>query len=386
MAASLEKHAYWLTLVLLAISFTGLPVVKYAVYILPIPILLLAGVSSGLRLHIGRNILPFILLILLSLLTILDFDLNSVKKVVFIGVFTSIFMLIDFSRVRIDLRWFSALMVIVLFIRFAVTGPSALSSGTFVFSFIDSRSTLESTLAFPLAILGVYFLVTGRFVIALLHLLLVFLALKRVAVLGFFIIAMIWILPITIRRMILNPYVITLCIFVLLLFGIKFSQGAFNDVILDLTGKAANELSKGRELLWHKALEAVNYKAIDFMFFGVGAGKVVTVLQEQMHLERVLLHNDFLSLMLEFGVVATLLFAFLLNNQKSLEERALALFLSIIFFSDNVLIYQHVMLTYLFVQSQLRHEYCCKLPPPKKKHDAINIQQESNRCLHKVKR
>ena len=86
--------------------------------------------------------------------------------------------------------------------------------------------------------------------------------------------------------------------------------------------------------------------------YGIGLGKSVTVLFELFN-QDTLLHSDFLVLMVEFGVIVTLVFAFLLNAQKTDNERILALYLTIIFFTDNVLIYVYVMLPYLLVQTDL---------------------------------
>jgi hypothetical protein len=137
---------------------------------------------------------------------------------------------------------------------------------------------------------------------------------------------------------------------------ILFSYGDIDGVISDLFSKSPNDLSKGRQFLWLSALKGVDYNFVDFVFFGTGVGKVITELQKVYGVERILLHNDILSTYLEYGFIIFLAFLVSLIAQKRYYQKVLAVNLLILFFTDNVIIYQHVMITYFLIQSQLAND------------------------------
>lgn len=119
-------------------------------------------------------------------------------------------------------------------------------------------------------------------------------------------------------------------------------------------------------------MTATGFNYGDFLLWGTGIGKVVTDLQSQLHVERVLLHSDLLSLALEIGIVPFVIFMYLFFSIKHKQGRLFALFLAILFSTDNVIIYQHVMFIYLFIQGDIRRR-SRKAPAARGASDAAEI-------------
>ena len=344
-----ESLAYLALLGLLLLSMVGIPHLRYAFYTAPVATLSLWLLNKEQRITVSRPLLPFALLLLLGLLSLIDYDLNSAKKTFFIFVYVWTFALFDFSRITIDFRKLAVFFTFIFLARTLMV--KGIAWHQFEFSVLDSRSSLESTLAFPLGLITLYLFLDKRYLWFGLMALLCLVALKRVVLLALLVSILINLVPQRFRRYLLNPVTISAALLGAVLLMIEFAHGRFDSVIMEYTGLAANHFSKGRQQLWATALTAASYTPSAFLFSGIGVGKVVTVLQKAYHADRILLHNDLLTIVLESGFAFFLLFIFLLNHHRSLARRTTALFLSILFLTDNVIIYQHVMFVYLLIQS-----------------------------------
>jgi hypothetical protein len=82
-----------------------------------------------------------------------------------------------------------------------------------------------------------------------------------------------------------------------------------------------------------------------------------------LNIKGVLLHNDLLSIVFEVGFISFAIFVYLLNAVKTAEQRIIALFITILFATDNVLIYQHLMFVYLLIQQSLSEIKSDNVPP-----------------------
>jgi hypothetical protein len=224
------------------------------------------------------------------------------------------------------------------------------------YSIIDSKSAFESSLSFPFALIASYYALNAKWVKSSLYLLLVFISLKRIAIIAVIITILLKFLPKQIRELIINPYLILILVLSVVSITIAFAYGYFDEYIHELVGKAANDLSKGRHRLWFEALTVSNFSLGNFIYYGVGIGKVISLLQENYGHDKILLHNDLLSLLLEFGFVILIGFILLLLLQKTTKQRIFVLNILILFFTDNVIIYQHVMVVFLLLISQLGND------------------------------
>jgi hypothetical protein len=342
-----EAYVYGAFLLLMALATSGLPFVRYAFYALPFLAVLIWLASGRPEFNISRPVAPFVFLLVLSLISLTAWDFNSFKKTYFIFVFASVFVLLDFSRIGIDYRKLACFFVALAAYRLAVYGPI---HGPVGFSVLDSAAALESTFAFPLGVIALHFVMTRRFLWAVVCTVAVLIFLKRIVLIALAVCIVVWLLPKRFQNFILTPWVLTFAGVLVTVLSIKFAYGAFDEQIVDLIGRSPNDLSKGRQALWFSALDAANFSYDRFLLLGVGVGKVVSGLQDALRVDRILLHNDLLSLVLETGFVPFAIFMFLLTSAKERQQRLMSLFLMLLFTTDNILIYQHVMFVYLMVQ------------------------------------
>jgi hypothetical protein len=139
-----------------------------------------------------------------------------------------------------------------------------------------------------------------------------------------------------------------------ILLDIEFAYGRFDELLTAITGRSANALSMGRQELWSKVLGRVGFDYADFAVMGVGMDKVLGG-----HLAKTLwtpFHNDLLAIWLSYGAIAMIIFVGLVLVPRDPESRALATFILTIFLTDNTLMYQHVMIPYLFMLSAIIQE------------------------------
>lgn len=349
-----EEAVYVVLVILLTTSLLGLPLMRYAIYALPIIAFVIWVLIGNFRLHVNWHVAPLLFLLLLIPLNMYNADYNWAKKAYFVFAYTSVFILFDFRKANINVRVlnlvFCAVFLIFLFQRHALS----LLQTDLQFSLVDSKSQFENTLAFPFGVFAVFFLVNRKYFMFLLNLLLAALSFKRIVILALGVTVIAFFLPKKLKILIVNPYTITAAVATTLLVFIEVARGAYDNLIISFFGVSTNQLLMGRQSLWVQALDAVRYDHHDFLVYGVGHGVVTSKLQHLYRGADILLHSDFLLILLEHGFIGVLLFCFLLNSQKSYAERYMTLFLSILFLTDNVLIYQHVMLPYLMIMAVLR--------------------------------
>ena len=229
-------------------------------------------------------------------------------------------------------------------------------------SLLNSTSLLESTLAFPLGIFAVFYLSQKRFFLAGINIVLMVLAFKRIVLLGVIVSFFAMLLPKWLKRILVNPFTVTALIIFSMVVFTELASGEYDQFIQKHLGVSTNYLLMGRQGLWDKALDAVKYNPADFIIYGVGHSEVTSILQKKLGGD-VLLHSDFLLILLEHGYILLGLFTYLLVAQKTFKERYLSLYLAVLFLSDNVLIYQHVMIPFLLLLANLR----------KKEHQEPNV-------------
>ncbi|WP_367155779.1 hypothetical protein [Methylomonas sp. HYX-M1] len=346
-----EKYAFGIIIILLGFSMSGVHILRYAFYLSPLFCFFIWLAFGNFKFY--NYATPFLLLLLAGLPSVYDVDFNGFKMFYFIFVYSFLFSIFNFSKIEIDFRW----MLFYLFFLFILSMRGVLGSGQFSFSIMNSESSFESTLAFPVGLIAVYFFTVKRYFWFLLASALCILMLKRIVLLAIIALVLLRLCNKLIQRLILNPYVVTLGSAIGLVICIEFATGSFDQLIHDTLKQSANQLAMGRQVLWSLSLKALNFNYFDYMFWGAGENKVVYTLNHlfmnAFKTQDVRLHNDLLLIILQYGILIFLAFVFMLNNRYSLEQRGISLFMTIIFMTDNVLIYQHVMVFYFFIMSQL---------------------------------
>lgn len=346
-------------LLLIGISFSGLPMAKYAVYSAPIFAILIFAYGK-IEFEFDRNVIPFAILAVIGYLSVFDFDFEIFKKVYFLFCYVIIFTLFNYSKVDLDVRYFASFFI-ALFLATSVL-ELVKAGGSFEFSILDSKSTFESTFAFPIGMIALYFYLTRKYGWFAIMTLFSVLALKRIVLLALLVTIVIANLPKALRLLALNPFLVALVSLLLISFGINFAQGDYDQLIYTYTGHSSNAFSMGRKEIWGAVLNAVDFQHSNYLIWGDGFGSVTKVLNEALGPDPDLLHNDILVMVLEQGYLLTFFILLLIMNVDNTNGRLLAIFLMILFFSDNVIIYQHVMIPYFILLGALKR---AQFAPPK---------------------
>lgn len=352
----IDELAYFLVVGLLALSLLGLGNLRYSIYVAPLLLLPLWLFRTPFALNITREVAPFVFFLGVGLLYAPALDVVGWKKLFFVLVYTSIFLMFNLRGVKVDFRLLNVIFVLV-FLVVVADQKGLLALLQFQFNLVRSEGTFESTLAFPFGLFGAYFIIQKRYGWAAANALLTLLAFKRIVFVGLALILIIQFLPAHIRRVVLHPIVVVSGVLSAALVMVLFGDGAMESFFWDYFGVSPDAFSMGRQSLWAQGLQEVSFSFWQFTVMGVGPGMVQSAILEAEGVTRGgLLHSDVLTLYLELGGLGFIVFFMLLVGQPTLEQRSLAVFLVVLFLTDNVMIYQHVMLLYLWMAWRLRAE------------------------------
>lgn len=225
------------------------------------------------------------------------------------------------------------------------------------FSIENSTAPFESGASFVFGAFALYFLFGKKFLYLGMALILLFLSLKRIAFIGFFICALVYYSPILMRNIILSKFsFLLLNLFCAsLILGIGF--GLFDDLILEATGLNVHHITMGRFSHYLGIVEEIESSPWSLILGnGIGSAYAFASIHVEGEHTVVNLHSDTLKILFESGFLAFLGFFILLGKSKRANSRLILLFLMILFFTDNVLIYLNTMFFVLLIFMKLEAE------------------------------
>lgn len=342
------QFAYFLTVTLVCISLLDSVVseVRYVKYI-TLPLLLIIWFASEQRfkLFVKDYTLPFLLLLLSPIYSFYNMTIFGYKDIFFIASYLAIFLF--FRDIHINVKRINILLA-ALFILSAMID----SRGYFFVSMINSYSTLENaTFGFIFGFFAIYWMTKKKYVAFVLNAIFLFLSFKKIAFIGLVLVFLIWCLPKRIQKMVVNlPVIISVNILALMLI-ILFSRGTFDELIMNIFDMSANALSMGRQTLYANVSYEITRDLGSFFFMGMGLGTTYSFVAEYGAAN---LHSDMLKIFSELGFLVFIAFICLLYRVATPESKLLAMYLNIIFLSDNILIYVSVMFFYFLLLSQNR--------------------------------
>lgn len=342
-----EKIAFNIITITTAAALSGFPYLKYTIYTIPLLGFFIYIISGDFKLHFSRQTFPFLSLIFVSLANITDIDYNWAKQIYFIFCYTSFFLMFDFSKQKQNIELLN-IVVIIIFIAKMLLSGSFTNFNLSKLSIINSKFQLERTFSFVFGLFSIYFLYEKKYLWFLLNSTLAILSFKRIVILGIFLCTLLFFIPKKIRLIFINPITLTFSILTLTIVSINISTGLYDSFILNNIGISTNQLLMGRQEIWYKILTYIKFEHSDYIFFGLGNGYTSQTLIK-IFKNNVLLHNDFLLILIQYGYIFLIIFSYTLNNQKSYRQKNLAIYLTCLFATDNVLIYQHVMIIYLLL-------------------------------------
>ena len=331
------QFAYFLVIALVCISLLDaiVPEIRYVKYIV-LPLLLIVWVASEHRfkLFVKDYTLPFLLLLLSPVYSFYNMTALGYKDIFFIASYLAIFLF--FQGIRINIKRINILLA-VFFILNAIIG----SRGYFFISLMGSYSSIESaTFGFIFGFFAIYWMTKKNYRAFLLNLILLFFSFKRIAFIGLVLVFLIWLLPERIQKILVSFPVIISANITALILTVLFSLGIFDEVITNIFDVSANALSMGRQVLYYDISYEIASDPASFFIMGTGLGSTYNFVAEYGASN---LHSDMLKIFSELGFLVFIGFIYLLYKVKQPESKLLAIYLNVIFLSDNILIYVSVM-------------------------------------------
>lgn len=346
--------AYLVLCALLSASLTGVGEFRYTIYTTPVflaVLWLLHGAKSPTR-EQAKLVAPFLLLLSLFAIYMPFGGLAAWKWSFFVAVYTFVFILFNFNQARLNMLVLNAVIGAFFLLSLANADPTDITIASLERGLLDSQLATESTLAFPLGLFTCFWLMRRRYVLAAINVVLTVLAFKRIVFVAIAAFLLTLILPRKVRQSWIFAMAIGISVVGSSFVAIEFSTGRFDREIRETTAQSAGQLSLGRQGLWAKTLQNINFSYERFVFVGSGVGRIQQA--GRLRTERwIPFHNDVLLIYLAYGLVALVAFTALLLVNSNPEVRSLNVFLVVLLLSDNVLIYQHVMLVYLLMITQL---------------------------------
>ncbi|OIN07236.1 O-antigen ligase family protein [Oceanisphaera psychrotolerans] len=297
---------------------------------------------------------------------------SGVKAFVFLAVYTLLmvplgnqyglhdvyFYLTFLSPFVVGLR--PSMKVKNLFILFSsvffITQMANILSGGFEFSLMDSKSTFEDhTFAFVIGLFAICFLVTEKKSLFIIALVLAILSLKRISLLAIIVCGLIYFLTRRSNKPVALVVTLALTANILYIFAAYFvATPEFSELSQQFFGVNASQLTMGRNVLYSSIFHDSNSGFISKVF-GHGAGDSYILAAASIFNQdgKVNLHSDILKIYYELGLVGLCFFISLLYTYKT-KAVYLAVYINVIFLTDNVSTYPLVMFVFFVLCAYIR--------------------------------
>lgn len=341
----------YLTLVFVSVILVqkGIDVSLLKYSSIPLLVLFLV-ITNNFRVYLNTVYLPFLFLFLLGCLNLFFVGKQGGLELIFIISSVALFLpwMKEKSTFNIDVFFIFSTFLFILLNFKGIQVDFSLSA------FVRSEtSNLEGGYSFIFGLFFCYFFLSKKYIFSIFCFLLVILTMKRIVFISCVLCVLLSLSPKFIVDFYLKKIFLVLTNVFYLLFSYSFAAGYFDDIIRKVVGINATHFSQGRTSLTSSIIPSLDENLTQLFFLGRGAGTVVdnlTLSFGSYHL----LHNDVLKVFYEYGFIAFICFFLLLYSVKSKESLIFALSLNVYFFTDNVLIYTHVLVFYLILALKLR--------------------------------
>ncbi|MBB6612126.1 hypothetical protein H7F15_13835 [Pontibacter sp. Tf4] len=229
-----------------------------------------------------------------------------------------------------------------------------------------SDAKFESTTSFIFGLFTLFFFFKKQKLHGIFALIFLILSFKRIAILGVF--AGLSLHVLLRKNSLFNQHAkfifITIIIvinFIVPLIQILIATGSFDDIVENLTGITANHFTQGRQYIYDAIVGKFGLPS----FTGEGIGSLNSYLiSKEDNINNV--HSDLLKNLYEFGYIFFALWVFFfyafLLKRKHIGALCLAIYINIVFITDNVMIYYEVMFVYyLMIVTLLDDEFVNQL-------------------------
>lgn len=256
---------------------------------------------------------------------------------------------------KYKLKWetinYATLIAAVLGILLAKSGHG----GSFEFDAAKSKSSFEHPTSFVFGLLAVWAALERKWKNVAFAMVLCILTLKRIVVLAAFVAILMSLCPRALAKNILRPIPMLAFNALALIFVFLYTQGHFDFLIAQSTKQSADQFGMGRQALYRIPVNTILHHPAEFIFHGVGAGGVYDLIKLGHGFSgKPNLHNDPLKIFVEYGGLVLVMFISALFWRKEWHIKIIMLFVSILFLTDNSLIYPYMIFAYGLVFCNIR--------------------------------
>lgn len=332
----------WVSISLIGVSlfnylFDGLRYTKYLIIFLPLFFL-----NWNIKVH-WRNrpyLWPFLFLTFYAVFGLLRSNQYGVDDLIFLTSAFCIFLFIE--DVEINLKRVFVCFALCFFV-YGLTNYKNVQ-----FSIVGSSSPFESIFSFVFGLFFVYFFHRKNKPFYFLALLLTVVAMKRIAIMGCLFVVLVNYMPVLKEYIYKSKFIGVFANGVVLVLLVLLGTGLLNEIIKRFTGLDVTFLTMGRNIIF----EGASYRYLNnfnTFLFGSGAGSSYLLAAANIDEIKVNLHSDVFKIAIEFGSIFFILFFALLYKPSNRLCVSLALYLNILFLTDNVISYTVVMIFYFLI-------------------------------------
>lgn len=326
---------------------------RYLKYLIP-PICLIYALAAKSRLQLNDpGVRAFTFLAVYTLVMVPFGNKYGLHDAYFYLTFLAPFAVGLKPEIKVETLFF-----ILCAVFFSVQLPKVMSGGL-AYSLIDSSSAFEDhTFSFVIGLFAVFFLISGKRSLFIIAILLAALSLKRISLLAIALCAIAYLFMGKSKKPLSALVIVAVvgnCLYVA--FSYFVTTAAFNDLSVQYFGVNASHLTMGRNTLYSQVFYDASSSIINKLF-GHGAGDSYLVAATSIFVQngKVNLHNDILKIYYELGWVALITFIAILYRYKT-KAIYLALYLNVIFLTDNISTYPLVVFVFLALCFYIGEEY-----------------------------
>ena len=348
----LKEYNYTLIFILIFIS-RELAIMWYPfIYLKYLSILVFTfSILSQMIIKLNKNISPFLLLIIITLTKIWQYNSQTFFDLFFIFSAISIFLInIDY---KVNIYLVNILMIVAYFLIYY----NSINLNFSLLSFLTSKTsrTETNTSSFLFTLFSLFFFNIRNYKWFFINFIMLILTYKRITFVSLtFVIILILFSRTNLKAFFKKKYNILVLILVLVnIFYVfityQFGKGKFDHLIVKLTGLSPGYFTQGRSTLIYLLVK--NYISLNFnnaFFFGLGQGTLPLILESKLKYAQ-LIHNDIFKLFFEHGFFIFITFFYLLYKYSNFF---FAILFNLFMLTDNVLIYTPIIICFILLQNK----------------------------------
>lgn len=325
-----------------ALLAVALPFTRYLALTLPFVVAIVVIADGDVR--FGPEVRPFLWIILVGVILAPLGNKEGYRDLFLI--FSGVCVALVAASFPLRLSAWVMGYVGAFVVYFALFG---LRRGAAGFDVEGSSSPFESIFGFLFPLVALRCAMDRRWGYFALCLVLGILSMKRIAILSLIVCLAFVLIGQKRGNLVLNPLVLILVNFFVVATLVAYGVGSLDPLLFHLTGKSANELGQGRQYILSLPAHEILAHPFRFLLLGNGPGSTYELAFKGSGFlsSKVNLHSDLIKILYEYGALACVGLIYLMYSVKSYTLRILFLFINILFFTDNTLIYYSFLIPFI---------------------------------------